>query len=556
MIKFIVIFFITIIGFVLINYQYIFVTGENFLPIYSAKQLIEDEVSLLHQIKFPIAWDLSKFNTEFISMYPPGIGILYFPCAYLTENLGVGIKLFSFVYFIFGTWGYIKILKVQKIKITILIFFTVLIISNWNYLTGYDFKLGDILAYAYCPWVYIYTKKIINGFDKKISFYQYMLYGLFCGLSYVIKFSLSIITMAVMTSILITLLKRRTKLEFRTFMKLMCIAIGTTIPITTWMYITWTEIEMLTSATEKSNIFNELNFNFLIELILSVFSFIVFNLFSTDFVIQHIVFFSGIIPLDDISFLSKNSIVCIIILPLSLLSVFLICKDKNTKDLFLEIILPYTIYMLILTLFLERNLLLNSTRLHLPLFIILEIQLISTFLNYIKFRIFFILFYFFIMTESVTFYSSINNHIARIDKTDLTSYNGLNYPSFDNTDLKAIQDYLSSKKTSHKQYVCFVDVSEDFWGGSGALWFLTNESIIPVMFDSWKFSDIFNKNYDAHNDVRFTSSESYDVSIVFSYDSRDFKNKYIKKFPQIKNWEEHDNFHNNSPLIISGCYEK
>ena len=107
-----------------------------------------------------------------------------------------------------------------------------------------------------------------------------------------------------------------------------------------------------------------------------------------------------------------------------------------------------------------------------------------------------------------------------------------------------------------KKYVCFVDVSEDFWGGTGALWSLTSETIVPVMFDAWKFSDMFSNNYDAHNDVHFTSSEPYDISIVFSYDSRDFKNKYIKKFPQIKIWEEHDNFHSNSPLIISGYYIK
>jgi hypothetical protein len=362
--------------------------------------------------------------------------------------------------------------------------------------------------------------------------------------------------MAVMTSILITLLNKKTLFELRTFMSLSTIAITAAIPITTWMYITWTEIGSFTSATETSTIFNELNFNFVIELVLSVLSFVAFNLFNTDFVVQHIVFFSGIISMDNISILSKNSIVCVFILPVSLLSIFVIFKDKEIKRFFLQTILPYIVYMSIMTVFLERNLLLNSTRLHFPLFTIIELKLLCTFLKNRRFKIVLTLIVFFILTESVTFYSALSNHVARNDKTDLTSYNGLNYPSFDNTNLKEIQDKLSNRRTSHKKYVCFVDISEDFWGGSGALWFLTNESIIPVMFDSWKFSDVFNKNYDAHNDVRFISSESYDLSIVFSYDSRDFKNKYIKKFPQIKNWEEHDNFNCNSPLIISGCYEK
>ena len=50
------------------------------------------------------------------------------------------------------------------------------------------------------------------------------------------------------------------------------------------------------------------------------------------------------------------------------------------------------------------------------------------------------------------------------------------------------------------------------------------------MFDAWKFSNIFSDNYDAHNDVQFTSTESYEVSIVFSHDSRDFKKSIFKKF--------------------------
>ena len=212
--------------------------------------------------------------------------------------------------------------------------------------------------------------------------------------------------------------------------------------------------------------------------------------------------------------------------------------------------------MFIMSLFLERNFMLNTTRLHLPLFIILELYLFSTLYKHIKSRIVLILIVSFSFTESINLYSSIDNHIARIDKTDFKSYNGLNYPSFDNTNLKEVQDNLTYRSTTLKKYVCFVDISEDFWGGSGALWFLTNDSIIPVMFDAWKFSNIFSDNYDAHNDVHFTSSISYDISIVFSYDSRDFKNKYIKKFPQIKNWEEHDNLQSNSPLIISGYYLK
>ena len=53
-VKFIVVITIATIGFIFINYQYIFVTGENFLPTYSAKQLIEGEVSIIQKIKFPI----------------------------------------------------------------------------------------------------------------------------------------------------------------------------------------------------------------------------------------------------------------------------------------------------------------------------------------------------------------------------------------------------------------------------------------------------------------------------------------------------------------------
>ena len=377
--NFIVILTSVILGYLFINYQYIFITGENFLPIYSAKQLIEGEVSLLHQIKFPNARDLSKFNKEFISMYPPGIGIMYFPCAYLSDNLGVGIKLFSFVYFAFGTWGYSKILKVQKFKITLYIIFIALTFSNWNFLTGYDFKLGDILAYAFCPWIYIYSKKIAKNLNDKGSYYQYMIYGLCCGLSYVIKFSLSIITMAIMTSVLITAFKKKSLFDSRTILSLSTIALGAAIPITTWMYITWAEIGTLTSANETSTIFNELNTNFVIELILSVFSFLAFNLFNTDFVVQHIVFFSGLINVDDISLLSKNSVVAIIIVPISIVMIYVLLKERKTKELFVNIIIPYIIYISFMALFLERNLLLNSTRLHFPLFIILELFLLSTF---------------------------------------------------------------------------------------------------------------------------------------------------------------------------------
>ena len=137
--------------------------------------------------------------------------------------------------------------------------------------------------------------------------------------------------MAIMTSILINLTNKKTLLEIRNFIKLSCIAIGAVIPIVTWMYITWTEIGTLTSATEKSKVFNELDLNFIVELVLSVLSFIVFNLFNTDYVVQHIVFFSEITSIDDFPLLSKNSIVGIIILPLSIISVYLIYMDKNAK---------------------------------------------------------------------------------------------------------------------------------------------------------------------------------------------------------------------------------
>ena len=36
--------------------------------------------------------------------------------------------------------------KSSKFKITLYIIFIALTFSNWNYLTGYDFKLGDILT--------------------------------------------------------------------------------------------------------------------------------------------------------------------------------------------------------------------------------------------------------------------------------------------------------------------------------------------------------------------------------------------------------------------------
>jgi hypothetical protein len=552
----IVIFIIAIISFLFINYQYIFVTGENFLPIYSAKQLVEGQVTLLHQIKLPIAWNLSKFNNEFISMYPPGIGILYFPCAYLSEYLGAGIKLFSLLYFAIGTWGYIKILRVHEVNITVSVIFIILTFGNWNYLTGYDYKLGDILAYAYCPWIYIYSKNVARNFIGIRSYHLYLLYGLCCGLSYIIKFSLSIITMAIMTSVLITALKKKSLFDSRTILSLSTIALGAAIPITTWMCITWMEIGVLTSANETSTVFNELNTNFVIELILSVFSFLAFNLFNTDYVVQHIVFFSGLTTLDDISLLSKNSVVAIFIVPISIVMIYVLLKERKTKELFINIIIPYIIYISSMALFLERNLLLNSTRLHFPLFTILELYLLSTFIKSIKSKIIIFMIVFYTFTQTATTYSSVKNYIIGIDKLNLKSYNGLNYPSFDNTNLKELQDILTSRRTNHKKFVCFVDISEDFWGGSGSLWFLTNETIIPVMFDAWKFSNIFSDNYDAHNDVQFTSTMPYDVSIVFSHDSRNFKKKYIKKFPQIKYWVEHENFHSNGPLIISGYYDK
>ena len=147
------------------------------------------------------------------------------------------------------------------------------------------------------------------------------------------------------------------------------------------------EIGSITSAAKTSTIFNELNSNFMIELVLSMFSFVAFNLFNTDFVVQHIVFFSGLIPMNDMYTLSKNSIVCIIIFPFSIIAMYVILKEKKTKQLFVRIILPYLIYISCMTLYLERNLLLNSTRLHFPLFIILELYLLSTFTKLLNSRI-------------------------------------------------------------------------------------------------------------------------------------------------------------------------
>ncbi|MBW4551233.1 MAG: hypothetical protein KME35_09015 [Aphanocapsa sp. GSE-SYN-MK-11-07L] len=164
----------------------------------SLQQLLNGGSNLFNALVIPNPNDLSVDIQRWIAWWPPGILFVFFPFIVLGLPLGAAVKLTTFILFIAGGWGWLKVAELIEVKwLTKILLSITLPIYAIGYATtsvASGIGAGDILPFAYMPWMFLLTLRMTTfaGWQHEslsIKGLKLSSFGLLLGLVYWMKYS-------------------------------------------------------------------------------------------------------------------------------------------------------------------------------------------------------------------------------------------------------------------------------------------------------------------------------------------------------------------------------
>lgn len=139
-----------------------YTTDDMGLLLKSAQQFAQGETPFLHFLTLPRIEDLAQDVNTWITWYPPGVTLVFYPFIQLVNSVGVGAKLTSFVLFCCGAIGWLRLGKELKLPHPALLIYACLLpIYTLNIGGASEIINGEILPFAIIPWLLQFLLRII-----------------------------------------------------------------------------------------------------------------------------------------------------------------------------------------------------------------------------------------------------------------------------------------------------------------------------------------------------------------------------------------------------------
>jgi hypothetical protein len=164
----------------------------------SLQQLLNGSSNLFNALVIPNPNDISADIQRWIAWWPPGILFIFFPLIFLGLPLGIAVKITTFILFIAGGWGWLRVAELIEAKsLTKILLSITLPIYAIGYATtsvASGIGAGDILPFAYMPWMFLLTLRMTTFSSWQhqslsIKGLKFSSFGLLLGLVYWMKYS-------------------------------------------------------------------------------------------------------------------------------------------------------------------------------------------------------------------------------------------------------------------------------------------------------------------------------------------------------------------------------
>ncbi|MFB2881261.1 hypothetical protein [Floridanema aerugineum] len=179
------------------------IDADAAFQIKSVQQWLRGESTLLNALVLPSPNDLSKDVQAWTVWWPPGVPFFFLPLIAIGLPLGIAAKLTTYLLFLLGCIGWLKLADVikanfqTKLVISLILPIYSITIANLTEL------IGDVLPFAIMPWLFVYALYISSCFQSNQFSYRHILInssiiGILLGSVYWLKYSAFTVSLGVL----------------------------------------------------------------------------------------------------------------------------------------------------------------------------------------------------------------------------------------------------------------------------------------------------------------------------------------------------------------------